>query len=387
MEKNRLRVLLADDERLARETMRDYLPWEKMGMEVPVCVENGELALDYLCTHPVDIFIMDIRMPVMDGMKLLEEIGRRNLEILIIVLSAYDQFEYARKAIQSRRVFEYVLMPIKRKDFCRILEKAASEITRTRGMRREEDLAPRLNRLYQEYMACVRHYQTDDALALLKAGLEGEAGLEIPENLEMLRQFLVFLYTEMQLMVLQQPSAVLAGRGAHEKAYMDGLRLIGSSTASGNLLEHFTQAVRALVPYLEPGSRENVSKTSAVIRHCLEEIQKHYTERDFSLYRLAEGMQINANYLSSQFKREMETGFVEYISILRVRLAQQLLKDMRYRTNEVASLVGFDNPKYFSRVFKKMTGILPSEYRSRIREYANIGNGAADQKECKEPDF
>ena len=69
MEKHKIRVLLADDERLARESMRDYLPWEKLGMEVPVCVENGELALDYLCTHPVDLFIMDIRMPVMDGLE------------------------------------------------------------------------------------------------------------------------------------------------------------------------------------------------------------------------------------------------------------------------------------------------------------------------------
>lgn len=113
-----IRVLIADDEQIARETMRDYLPWAEMGMQTPICVENGALALDHLCHDKIDIFIMDIRMPIMDGMALLEEITRRNIDVLIIVLSAYDQFEYAQKAISSRKVFEYVLKPIRRGNFC-----------------------------------------------------------------------------------------------------------------------------------------------------------------------------------------------------------------------------------------------------------------------------
>lgn len=370
MEKHKIRVLLADDERLARESMRDYLPWEKLGMEVPVCVENGELALDYLCTHPVDLFIMDIRMPVMDGMQLLEEIGRRNLDILIIVLSAYDQFSYAQKAIQSRRVFEYVLKPIRRKDFCGILEKAASEISRNKSRCGQENLAQRLNRLHQEYIACARHHQLDDAQSLLEQGL----GEEVREagNQEPFRHFLVSLYTELHLMVLQQPSYAQRGHREQDKVFLDVLKTLDSSESQEQLLANFFHAVQELRPYLEKDSGENLSKTSAVICHCLEEIQKHYIEADFSLYKLADKMQMNANYLSYQFKKEVGTGFVDYISTLRIRLAQQLLKDMRYRTNEVASLVGFDNPKYFSRVFKKVTGLLPSEYRSRIREYVNM---------------
>lgn len=55
-----IRVLIADDEQIARETMRDYLPWAEMGMQTPICVENGALALDHLCHDKIDIFIMDI---------------------------------------------------------------------------------------------------------------------------------------------------------------------------------------------------------------------------------------------------------------------------------------------------------------------------------------
>ena len=270
-EKHKIHVLLADDERLARESMRDYLPWKELGMEIPVCVENGELALDYLCTHPVDLFIMDIRMPVMDGMKLLEEIGRRNLDILIIVLSAYDQFEYAQKAIQSRRVFEYVLKPIKRKDFCGILEKAASEISRNKGLHGQEDLAQRLGLLHQEYSACARHHQLDDAQLLLERGLGEE--FRNAENLEIFRHFLVSLYTELQLIVPPQPSQAPRGH-QHDKICLDVLRTLDNSESPEQLLANFYQAVQELRPYLDADRGENLSKTTSVIRHCLEEIQK-----------------------------------------------------------------------------------------------------------------
>ena len=126
-----IRVLIADDEQIARETMRDYLPWAEMGMQTPICVENGALALDHLCHDKIDIFIMDIRMPIMDGMALLEEITRRNIDVLIIVLSAYDQFEYAQKAISSRKVFEYVLKPIRRGNFCTLCAASAPKAART----------------------------------------------------------------------------------------------------------------------------------------------------------------------------------------------------------------------------------------------------------------
>lgn len=89
-------------------------------------------------------------------------------------------------------------------------------------------------------------------------------------------------------------------------------------------------------------------------------------ERTFSLNWLAEEMKLNPNYLSTRFKKETGVGFVRYVNQLRVWRAQQLLRDMRYRAGEVAGMVGFDNPQYFTRIFKEMTGIVPSEYRSRI---------------------
>ena len=350
-----LRVLIADDEKIVRESMRDYLPWSDMGMETPVCVENGALALDYLCHCPIDIFIMDIRMPVMDGMALLTEISQRDLDVTVIVLSAYDQFEYAQKAIQSRKVFEYVLKPIRRAAFCEILQKAAAEALRRKQARRttEQDL----DLLRHEYLACLEHNCPEDGIRALQAPLA--ALLDREELLDSVRRFFIALYTDTQL-------AALRGRPSCPRLPEDGLARLNACPDGATLWACFQQQIDALLPYLDTVGQTSRTKANAVIEHCLDEIHRHYTEKDFSLNRLADQMQLNPNYLSTRFKKETGTGFVRYVNGLRIRRAQELLRDMRYRTNEVADLVGFENPRYFTRIFKELTGVAPSEYRNRL---------------------
>ena len=146
---------------------------------------------------------------------------------------------------------------------------------------------------------------------------------------------------------------------------MNGLVQFEASHTDAELWQIFVSTVEELQPYLQPATAE-ASKASAVIEHCLRAIDAHYMERTFSLNWLAEEMKLNPNYLSTRFKKETGVGFVRYGNQLRGWRAQQLLRDMRYRAGEVAGMVGFDNPQYFTRIFKEMTGIVPSEYRSRI---------------------
>lgn len=360
MSNHPIRVLIADDEKISRESMRDYLPWSDMGMETPVCVENGALALDCLCHADFDLFIMDIRMPVMDGMALLAEIAHHDIDVTIIVLSAYDQFDYAQKAIQSRKVFEYVLKPIRRSAFCEILQKAAAEALQHREHRSDVLLNPDLDAFRREYLACLHHNRLDDGLtALHKQVLHW---LQQPEALSTVRRFLIALYTDTRLAALQSQKDLAA-------LPEDRLADISACDDAESLWSCFHRATDELHPYLNTVGESSRSKAGAVVEHCLDEIRLHYTEKDFSLNRLADEMQLNPNYLSTRFKKEVGIGFVRYVNRLRVRQAQELLRDMRYRTNEVADLVGFENPRYFTRIFKEMTGVVPSEYRSRLHRH------------------
>lgn len=250
---------IADDEQIARETMRDYLPWAEMGMQTPICVENGALALDHLCHDKIDIFIMDIRMPIMDGMALLEEITRRNIDVLIIVLSAYDQFEYAQKAISSRKVFEYVLKPIRRGNFCTLLQKAAAAVRSKRA-----ESSPDSQALYDEvrknYNGFLMQGHTAEGIALVRQKLEA-----LPEpwsDWEGKKRFLIALYTDTQLEAVKQSTK----NGQPACLPMNGLVQFEASHTDAELWQTFVSTVEELQPYLQPATAE-ASKASAVIEH------------------------------------------------------------------------------------------------------------------------
>lgn len=105
------RILLVDDEALIREGVSENVNWEKYGYELVGSCENGKEAYEFIQNNPVDVLLTDICMPYMDGMKLSERLSEEYPEIRIIILSGYDEFEYAKKAIKYG-VKEYLLKPI-----------------------------------------------------------------------------------------------------------------------------------------------------------------------------------------------------------------------------------------------------------------------------------
>ena len=192
-----LKVLIADDERIARENMRQYIPWASMGMEVVDAVENGALALDILKSVPVDIMLMDIRMPVMDGLELLENIRALGLNVLVIVLSAYDQFEYAQKAIQSRLVFEYVLKPVKRRDFCQLLQRAAASLEEQRDAPAAELESASLEVIQAHFARHIGRRDLEGALRVLEE-YASQVDPEDPEAVFNLKRLMLNLHTEIR---------------------------------------------------------------------------------------------------------------------------------------------------------------------------------------------
>lgn len=103
-----IKVLIVDDEQIIREGLRLTIDWEKYGFTVIGATSNGEKALRLCEEQTPDLVITDIRMPVMDGLELTKELIARYPKIKIIILSAYDDFKYAQKAI-SYGASEYLL--------------------------------------------------------------------------------------------------------------------------------------------------------------------------------------------------------------------------------------------------------------------------------------
>ena len=93
-------LILVEDDAQIRMGLSRFFPWEDLGFEMAGAFENGLQALDYVRTHPVDVILTDVRMPVMDGLEMLERMRMENLHAYVVILSAYREFEYARKAIE-----------------------------------------------------------------------------------------------------------------------------------------------------------------------------------------------------------------------------------------------------------------------------------------------
>lgn len=109
----------------------------------------------------------------------------------------------------------------------------------------------------------------------------------------------------------------------------------------------------------------NNKSIKLILRKAIDYIQEHYSEQ-VTLNEVAENIYVSTFYISRMFKKELGKSFVDYLNDVRIEKSKELLKDIKYKTYEVAEIVGISDPHYFSKLFKKYSGMTPSEYRESL---------------------
>ncbi len=109
------KVMIVDDEILARKTIGDNMDWAGLGYELVTDCQNGKEAIEYLEKNQVDVVLTDINMPFVDGLELSKYICDNCPRTKVIIFSGYNDFEHAKSAIQYR-VTEYLLKPVTPKE-------------------------------------------------------------------------------------------------------------------------------------------------------------------------------------------------------------------------------------------------------------------------------
>lgn len=241
-----LKLLIAEDEDMIRNGMEKYIRLHTDRFDKIYLAGDGQEALEQIFQHHPDVMLLDVQMPVKDGIEVLQEASRMDVMPLTVILSGFDEFKYAQQALRYG-VREYMLKPSRSSEILKCLHKLADEI---QGEKEEESL---------EESA---HYAVDRA-----------------------KEF----------------------------------------------------------------------------------IEEHYNE-DLTLQQVAENAGISPGYLSTLFNQELQCGFVEYLNQFRVERACTYLQQSYFKTYEIAYKVGFHDEKYFSKVFKKIKGVSPSEYRKMGRD-------------------
>jgi len=115
------KLMMVDDEDTVRKRVINNIDWAEYGFEIVCEAENGSEAYDMFLMYQPDVIITDIKMPFMDGLELSEKIMKDYPYTKIIVLTGFDEFEYAKKSMDLH-IMKYILKPVSMKELVKILE-------------------------------------------------------------------------------------------------------------------------------------------------------------------------------------------------------------------------------------------------------------------------
>ncbi|WP_455616827.1 response regulator transcription factor [Eisenbergiella sp.] len=137
--KNMIQVLIVEDEKIFREYVCKLIDWSKLGMELAGEARNGKEALSLMEGKKIGIVLVDINMPVMNGLEYCERARALYPKVKLIILTGYDEFDYARKAIKLG-ISDYVLKPFDCQELLQSLVKAKREISEDENLERQEQV-------------------------------------------------------------------------------------------------------------------------------------------------------------------------------------------------------------------------------------------------------
>lgn len=517
------KIMIVDDEMLARVGIKSMIDWEQYGFEVIGEAENGKKAFQLASELQPDIIITDIKMPLLNGVELIKRAYEQRIQSKFIVLSAYDDFEYVKEAMQvgaidylikldlqpenlitillkvkeivaaerqdtmNLKIYHEQNIKILRKEFLKKLlmgrgysSKKILEYIHSYQMVLQEDnilciiVQPDCFNIYRKYnddeihlledamlnvvLEILQNYKIGHAIKtavrevtiLLTFGEMTERSIR--SDLKKIKQAIKHaLRMYLNISVVLGVSSIQQGYQSIHRCYQEGTMAVqwGFSAPKGSTIYYddiktiqsdkvnFIEQVKGLEQALQIDDLEgikhvfaqintkveqldNVSKkniltlchsllflaesalyestscwidsleqemghilslidfrqwlyrfedelmneyveTSRTIRQIKKFIVNNY-DKDIRLEVIANTMNISGNYLSSLFKKETDETLIDYVTRVRVNKAIQLLQTTNKKVYEISRLVGYENEYYFSRVFKKITGVSPSRY-------------------------
>lgn len=136
------KVIVADDEPFIREALKEMIPWDELGYHLAEALKNGKEVVNAVEKYKPDIVILDIQMPLMTGMEAAQWIHENYPDIVVVLLTAYEDFKYAQQAIVFQ-VKRYVIKSNLFEDLPKALEEISEEL--------KKDNRSEKNRTEQKY--------------------------------------------------------------------------------------------------------------------------------------------------------------------------------------------------------------------------------------------
>ena len=125
-------LLIVDDEEIEREGMAQFIPWDTYKMKVVGTARNGAEGLEKIAKYKPDLAIVDIKMPVMNGIEMIRKAKEQYPDMTFVVLSGYGDYEFTSQAMELG-VRHYILKPCDEGKMIPVLNKAIAELDEARA--------------------------------------------------------------------------------------------------------------------------------------------------------------------------------------------------------------------------------------------------------------
>ncbi len=347
------KVLLVDDQQIVLEGLKEQINWSRFCGAICGCVPDGIQALEFLKSCRPDAIISDIKMPHMDGIELARQIDESPLlsGIPIILLSGYREFSYAQSAIQYH-VNHYILKPVTRQKL-RQLEDILTQLYQDREASHRRLLAMTESSYQQEIADALRRHDVSAVEDFFRSPfyvgcMADRAWCDI------MGSRLITLLYDYLAQIHFTPDSLSSSRSHTLKTWYT----LPNPASKANYLEELYFDILNLL------LAQKGDNTSALYRYALQYIEAHYTEPDFSISAMADEMNITLSWLSTLFKHGAGKNLNSYVTEKRMERARELLSSPHHSIGEIAHMCGYEDAGYFSSLFRKRTGMNPTEYRN-----------------------
>ncbi|SDP85020.1 two component transcriptional regulator, AraC family [Litchfieldia salsa] len=392
--------MIADDEPNIREGIRDSINWNEVGMEVVAEAEDGEEALELALKHEIDILLVDLNMPIMNGLTMVKHLRQDLPGCRVLVISGYDQFSYAQEALRLQ-VEDYLLKPVKPEKLLEVLhnirDKINQQAEKTNYMKMATSHITQHQLVIQERFCRdwveghLSETKTLEQLRFLEMPTTAPTHIIVIRSQEFQfdqplirgndREIFIFAVKNILLEIVNEKKSliftdskglffiILWGQVQEDlfskienaiQEYLKAAATVYAEPITGDLMD---------VPTFYKNCKSKVygeSIVSPIVKRARNYIREHYTSTDLTLDSLAQSLQVSPVYLSRTIKQELGLSFVSLITQMRMKKAISLLNSTDLQIHEIAEQVGYDSQHYFSTAFKKAVGVSPNKYRKGI---------------------
>lgn len=347
-----MKILLVDDDHIVLKSLKALIPWQDLGVDEVFEAKNGEAAFAVAREIKPDIILTDIKMPVMDGLELARKISAEMDDVHIIILSAHEDFAYAKQAMRFG-VKSYILKPLDREKISQLCEEVRNLVEIKRNKR---NTLKRINsdKLESSTVEALKKSDMAYVSRIFEKDLH-DGNITISEVSGICLKFINILFSYFRLVGITNKPLNKSRDDIFEGFYRLKLR--------NEMINYTYQLYLDVLQFME----QKKDMHSEAIMECVKKlIYENYYNCDLNVTYIAEKLNLSQSYLSFLSRQHMGVNISSYITQVRMEKAREFLKDPVIPVSEVAARAGYSDSNYFAKAFRKIVGKSPSEYRNLV---------------------